>query len=105
MCVCGCVCVGRGGGSLREGGREGGKEGGKEAKWTGAREGGKGKRIEEEGGKRCGECVCTSLVGMVQYMVSVCVCVTTGHGAVRGECVCTSLVGTVQYVVSVCVCH
>ena len=31
-------------------------------------------------------------------------CVTSGHGAVRGECVCTSLVGTVQYVVSECVC-
>ena len=31
--------------------------------------------------------------------------VTSGHGAVRGECACTSLVGTVQYVVSVCVCH
>ena len=31
--------------------------------------------------------------------------VTSGHGAVRGECVCMSLVGTVQYVVSVCVCH
>ena len=30
--------------------------------------------------------------------------VTGGHSAVRGECVCTSLVGTVQYVVSVCVC-
>ena len=73
VCVCGCVCVGRGGGSLREGGREGGKEGGKEAKWTGAREGGNGKRIEEEGGKRCGECLCTSLVGTVQYVVSVCV--------------------------------
>ena len=31
--------------------------------------------------------------------------VTSGHGAVRGECVCTSLVGTVQYVVSVRVRH
>ena len=50
-----------------------------------------------------GECVCTSLVGTVQYVVSV--CVTSGHDAVRGECVCTSLVGTVRYVVSVCVCH
>ena len=29
--------------------------------------------------------------------------VAIGHSAVRGECVCTSLVGTVQYVVSVCV--
>ena len=34
--------------------------------------------------------VCTSLVGTVQYVVSVCAC--------------TSLVGTVQYVVSVCAC-
>ena len=50
-CVCGCVCVGGGGGGGeleggrkggRERGKEGGKEGGKEAKWTGAREGGKG---------------------------------------------------------------
>ena len=32
-------------------------------------------------------------------------CVTSGHGAVRGECVCVSLVGTMQYVVSVCVRH
>ena len=32
-------------------------------------------------------------------------CVTSGHGAVRGEYACTSLVGTVQYVVSVCVRH
>ena len=32
-------------------------------------------------------------------------CVTSGHGAVRGECACASLVGTVQYVVSVCVRH
>ena len=31
--------------------------------------------------------------------------VTSGHGAVRGECACTSLVGTVQYVVSVRVRH
>ena len=29
--------------------------------------------------------------------------VTSGHGAVRGECVCMSLAGTVQYVVSVCI--
>ena len=42
--------------------------------------------------------------GHVQYMVSMYVYVTSGHGAVCGECVCTSLVGTVQYVVSVCVC-
>ena len=28
--------------------------------------------------------------------------VTGGHSAVRGECVCTSLVDTVQYVVRVC---
>ena len=40
-------------------------------------------------------------MGIVQYVASVCVCVTSGHSAVRGECVCTSLVGTVQYVVSV----
>ena len=46
-----------------------------------------------------GECMCTSLVGTVQYVV--CVYVTSGHSAVRGECVCMSLVGTVQYVVSV----
>ena len=50
-----------------------------------------------------GECVCTSLVGTVQYVVSVRVYVASGHSAVRGECACTSLVGTVQYVVSVCV--
>ena len=31
--------------------------------------------------------------------------VTSGHGTVRGECVCTSLVGMVQYVVSACVRH
>ena len=30
--------------------------------------------------------------------------VTSGHSAVRGECVCTSLVGTVQYVASECAC-
>ena len=52
-----------------------------------------------------GECVCASLVGTVEYVVSgvcallysghgavrdecVCVYVTSGHGAVRGECVC-----------------
>ena len=61
--------------------------------------------------------MCTSLVGTVQYVASVCVYVTSGHGAVcgecvcvyitsghgavRGECVCMSLVGTVQDVVSV----
>ena len=40
-------------------------------------------------------------MGTVQYVVSVFVHVTSGHGAVRGECACASLVGTVQYVASV----